>query len=302
MFDRDGTPVLLEANRSSHMLGEYLHFFGDERPFKLTAGVMNAADGPPCLLWRKDDPLPDADEDACFIGGYLAKHLRTPPLIANVDENQEPRDELLTRDGQRVRPGSIFRWWYGLPWTYERTGVRVINTNAAWVAVRDKQHCYETLKDATAFRVPHSFAVNSVSDARKTLAEHEELFKCGFVLKPRVGWGGHQVQVAQRGEEPQPFEGSYLLSERIIPELRQGRHWDVRAFVMAGEYLGGIVHSSSSANTNYWRGGQPEPLEAALSEQLATAALEATSRLEAAAAEIHSLSEPPVTELTTVSY
>ena len=193
MIDRDGTPVLLEANRSSHMLGEYLEFFGDERPFELTAAVINAVDGPPCLLWRRDDPFPDADEDACFIGRHLANSLRTPPLIANVEDNQEARSELLLRDGSRVRPGSIFRWWYGLPWDYERAGVRVINSNAAWVAVRDKHHCYETLHHARTFRVPQSYAVTSLSEVRQILADHDSVFQQGYVLKPRVGWGGQGV-------------------------------------------------------------------------------------------------------------
>ena len=55
MIDADGTPVFIEANRASHMLGEYLQFFGNERPFELVAGVMNRASGPPCLLWRRGD-------------------------------------------------------------------------------------------------------------------------------------------------------------------------------------------------------------------------------------------------------
>lgn len=302
IFDRDGTPVLLEANRASHMLGEYLHFFGDEKPFELTAAVMNAAPGPPCLLWRRGDPFPDADEDICFISRFLTKHLDEKPLIANVEDNSEPATELLTRDGQRVRPGSIFRWWYGLPWAFERSGVRVINSNAAWLAVRDKHVCYETLQSAKTFRVPRSFPVDSVADATRLLAEHADLFRNGYVLKPRVGWGGHAVQVADPGDPPHPFSDKFLLSERIIPALRNRRYWDVRAFVMSGVYLGGIIHSSSSGNTNYWRGGQPEPLEPDLSHRLEPAALEAVHLLDIAASAIHALPVPSASPLTVVVY
>ena len=72
LIDAEGAPVFIEANRASHMLGEYLRFFGNERPFELVAGLMNRAGGPPCFLWRRGDPFPDADEDACFIGGHLS--------------------------------------------------------------------------------------------------------------------------------------------------------------------------------------------------------------------------------------
>jgi hypothetical protein len=302
LVDADGTPVFLEANRASHMLGEYLHFFGNDRPFELTAAVMNRADGPPCLLWRRGDPLPDADEDACFIGRHLHKHLKQPTLICNVEDNQEPREELLTRDGRLVRPGSIFRWWYGLPWSYERAGVTVINPNAVWVAVRDKLACGDLLTDAQHFRVPTSFAVKDAADARRMLDEHAPLFRRGYVLKPRVGWGGYGVQVAEPGEDPREFQGNYVLSERIVPRLENGRFWEVRMFVMAGVCLGGIKHSSGKALTNYWQGGVPERLNDARFEQLAPAALEAVQLLDAAAARIHAQPAPAGSRLTEVDY
>src|SRR6516165_4853183 len=190
------------------MLGEYMHFLGNERPFELVAKVMNRQAGPPCLLWRRDDPLPDADEDAVFIGRHLSKYLREPPLIADVEDNQQPREELVARDGRRVRPGSIFRWWYGLPWTYERSGATVINPNSVWMVVRDKLVCSQLLAGAKSFRVPRSFAVESAADVRALLAGNPELFSDGYVVRPRVGWGGHGVQVAARGEEPRGVGGN----------------------------------------------------------------------------------------------
>lgn len=302
MFDRDGTPVLLEANKSSHMLGEYMHFHGDERPFELVADEMNRAAGQPCLLWRRSEPFPDADEDACFIGKYLAKYLRQKPVICNVEDNQEPRTELLSRDGERVRPGSIFRWWYELPWSYERAGVRVINPNCVWVTVRDKLACYRRLTSATQFHVPRCFAVESETEANQLLADHAGLFADGFVLKPRVGWGGYGVQVGSAGDAPWEFQGNYLLSERIHPPPRAGRYWDVRVFVMAGVYLGGVQYSSRGPLTNFFQGGEPGRLDDETSARLRPAALEAVQLLDAAADEVHRLPEPPESALMRVVY
>lgn len=302
LVDADGTPVFIEANRSSHMLGEYMQFVGDERPFELIAGVMNAPTGPPCLLWRRDDPFPDADEDACFIGRHLSKHLDRLPIICNVEDNQEPRDEIVARDGRRFCPGSIFRWWYGLPWTYERAGATVINPNSVWVAVRDKLLCGQALAGAKSFRVPQGFAVENVDDVRRLLAEHDDLFQKGYVLKPRVGWGGQGVQVADRGEEPRVVAGNYLLSERILPLRPDGRFWEARVFVMAGVYLGGIRHSSTSPRTNYWQGGTPGMLDETTTALLEQPALEAVRLLDAAAGKIHALPAAPESRLTEVVY
>ena len=302
LIDRDGTPVFIEANRASHMLGEYMQFMGNDRPFEITAGVMNRAAGPPCFLWRRHDPFPDADEDACFIGRHLEQHLDRPPVICNVEDNQEPRDELVARDGRRVVPGSIFRWWYGLSWTYERSGVTVINPNCVWMTVRDKLACSQTLIGAGSFRVPRCFAVENTSDARRLLAEHGRFFGEGYVLRPRVGWGGHGVQVADPGDEPRAITGGYVLSERIIPPRIDGRFWEARVFVMDGIYLGGLRHTSRSPLTNYWQGGTPEPLDNATSALLERPALEAVRLLDVAAERIHRLPEPPNSPLTNVVY
>jgi hypothetical protein len=302
LIDADGTPVFIEANRASHMLGEYMQFFGNERPFELIAGVMNRSDGQPCLLWRRGDPFPDADEDAAFIGRHLVKHLERPPVIGDVEDNHEPREEFTARDGRQVRPGSIFRWWYGLPWTYERSGVTVINPNCLWVAVRDKLLCSQTLTGALSFRVPQSFAVESADDVRRLLMKHQNLFVNGCVLKPRVGWGGHGVQVADFGDEPRPINGGYLLSERIIPRMVDGRFWEARVFVMAGVYLGGLCHSSRSPLTNYWQGGVPGRLDNETTALLEGPALEAVRLLDAAAEGIHRLLQSPASPLVSVDY
>ncbi len=301
MFDRRGEPVFLEANRASHMLGEYQELVGNDRPFALTAAAMNAAGGTPCLLWRAGDPFPDADEDACFIAARLMPHLREPPVICNVEANEDPRTELIDRDGRPVRPGSIFRWWYGLPWSYERAGVRVINPNCAWVAVRDKWRCSQAVQAAATFRTPRGFAVESAAEVSRILQEHADLFAEGYVVKPRIGWGGHGVQVAAKDEPPHRFSGKHLLQERIVPPLRTGRFWVVRAFVMAGEYLGGVCHTSTEPVTNYWQGGRAEPLPKEWSDALEPAALEAVALLDAAAAAIHELPVPE-SELTLVNY
>jgi hypothetical protein len=301
LIDAEGRPTLVEANKSSHMLGEYLRFFADERPFELIAARMNARPGTPCLLWRKGDPFPDADEDACFIARHLTPFLEQPPVVCNVEDNQRERPDLTTRDGRTVQPGSLFRWWYGLPWSYERAGTLVINPNCLWVAVRDKLRCTESLRAARSFRAPRSFGVESPEEATLLLEEHREVFADGYVVKPRVGWGGYGVQIAEPGERPRLFAGAYLLSERIRPQPWQGRFWDVRAFVMDGQYVGALRHASASPNTNFYQGGEPSRLDDATTALIEPAALEAVQLLDAAAEQIHR-GPIPQTALTHVEY
>ncbi|MGE5194746.1 MAG: ATP-grasp domain-containing protein, partial [Deltaproteobacteria bacterium] len=186
--------------------------------------------------------------------------------------------------------------------TFERSGATVINPNCVWVTVRDKLCCSETLAGAESFRLPRSFAVESADDVRRLVREHANLFANGYVLKPRIGWGGRGVQVADSGDEPRAIGGHYLLSERILTPRIDGRFWEARVFVMAGVYLGGLRHSSHSPLTNYWQGGTPGPLDDETTARLEQPALEAVRFLDAAADMIHRLPQPPDGPLTEVIY
>jgi hypothetical protein len=300
MLDEGGTIYFLEANRCSHMLWEYVESYGDEEPFRLTAAAMNAAGGVPYLLWRRQDQEGVGDETACWIGSRLARHLEHPPVIAFVEDNQQEREELLSREGTWGRPGSLFRWWYPLPWSCERSGVRVINPNSVWVVVRDKQRSYECLATARHFRVPWSSPVASTEEAVELIARHPERFARGWVLKPGTGFGGHGVQVGSPGSLPREVPDNSLLCERIVPPLENGRYWDVRVFVMAATYCGGLIRTSEKPVTNVFQGGRTSRLPDALAAKLEPATLEAVRLLDEAAAAVHALPVPVDSPLTRV--
>jgi hypothetical protein len=300
MFDRGGTPCFLEANRCSHMLPEYVAAYGDFGPFRLAAAVMNEAGGLPCLLWRRQDLVATDEENAAWIGSCLSRFLLRPPAIAFAEDNAEDRAELRTREGAWVRPGSLFRWWYPLSWSFERAGVRVVNPNAVWVVVRDKLASYGHLSGARHFRLPWSAAVGSVREAAEMIAGHGERFAAGFVLKPRTGFGGQGVRVGQPGSVPAEVPENSMLCERIVPPLNQGSYWDVRVFVMAGKYCGGLVRTSDRPVTNVFQGGRTSRLPDDLAARLEPAALEAVGLLDKAAAAVHALPQPPDSPLVRV--
>ncbi|MEI6667169.1 MAG: hypothetical protein WCP29_03360 [Acidobacteriota bacterium] len=302
MIDSDGVPVLLDANRSSHMMTEYLDLFGDDRPFELIAARINRCDGPPCLLWRRGEPFPEGGEDAPFIGRHLAAHLACEPIVCDVEDNQETRTTLTARDGRRIQPGSLFRWWYGLPWSYERAGVLVVNPNCAWTIVRDKASYAEYFSGSAHFRTARSFRVATPAAAGVVIEAHPDVFAHGYVLKPRVGWGGFGVQVGDPGDAPLPWTGDYVLCERVRPTPFCGRFWDVRVFVMDGEYLGGIRYSNTTPITNFHQGGTASRLDRALANQLREPALEAVRRIDHLADEVACLPAPPQTALVNVIY
>jgi hypothetical protein len=302
MFDRGGVPFLLEANRCSHMLQEYVEAYGDDEPFRRAAWSMNEAGGLPCLLWRKQDLEAGADENASWIGTRLAPFLDRQPVIALVEDNPPDSGELLTREGKWIRPGSLFRWWYPLPWSFERAGVRVLNPNAVWVVVRDKLVSYGQLAGAVHFQVPWSVGVASAGEAADVIARNGPRFANGFVLKPRVGFGGHGVQVGPAGSLPQEVPENSMLCERIVPPPDQGRFWDVRVFVMAGKFCGGLVRTSERPVTNVFQGGKTSRLPSALADRLEPAAVEAVRLLDAAAAAVHALPQPPTSPLTRVQW
>src|SRR5580704_12078073 len=108
MIRDDGVVFFLEANRSSHMLVEFVQLYGHAGPIAAVAQVMDQAGRPSCLLWRRKEDPAEHGEGACWIGAELSKHLSHRPLIAHVEDNQEERSDLMIGDGSRVHPGSVF--------------------------------------------------------------------------------------------------------------------------------------------------------------------------------------------------
>jgi len=274
------------------MLYEYVNTYNSFEPFRRTATLMNQTHGPPCLLWRHQDTEVEGEENAFWIGSCLTRFLEREPAIAFVEDIAKANGELVGRDGKPIQPGSIFRWWYPLSWLFESSGVRVINPNCVWVAVRDKIASYATVSCAKSFRVPKSFAVGSSAEARALISRNPAIFAHGFVVKPRTGFGGHGVQVGSLDEAPKEFAGNYMLSERIIPRLLNGYYWDVRVFVMVGKYVGGLVRLSSGPVTNIFQGGRVSPITDDLAALLEPAALEAVRLLDRAAADILAQPQP----------
>jgi hypothetical protein len=302
ILDQDGVLFFLEANRSTHMLWEFVAVYGHGEPFHQVASWMNAASGPPCVLWRRRDPNIDDVENAGWVGSWLSKFLNRAPLVAYVEDNQTEREELLTREGNWILPGSLFRWWYPLPWSLERSGVRVVNPNSVWLVVRDKMISYEYLARAEHFRVPWSAPVRDAAEAAEVIALHPERFGHGFVLKPRIGFGGHGVQVGPPGGVPREVPENGMVSERIVPNLRDGLYWDIRVFVMGGRYCGGLIRTSAQPVTNVFQGGKVHRLPDDLEERLGLAAVEAVQILDEKAAAIHRLPDIPDSHLTRVTW
>jgi glutathione synthase/RimK-type ligase-like ATP-grasp enzyme len=232
----------------------------------------------------------------------LTRFLEKEPVVAFVENTSKANGDLFTRDGEPILPGSIFRWWYPLSSSYELSGVKVINPNCVWVAVRDKLKSYATLSRAKAFRVPRSFAVSNSAQARELISRCTTTFSDGFVLKPRTGYGGHGVQVGALGDTVKEFTGKYMLSQRIIAAPWYDQFWDVRVFVMAGQYLGGLVRTSRDPVTNLFQGGQARPLADGLAALLEPAALEAVQMLDRAATVILGQPESLACSLTRVSW
>ena len=92
-----------------------------------------------------------------------------------------------------------------------------------------------------------------------------------------------------------------MLSQRIRPRAWKGRYWDVRAFVMDGQFVGALRHASVSPNTNFFQGGEPSRLDEATTALIEPAALEAVQLLDADADHIHR-APIPQTALTHVDY
>jgi len=292
-------PVLLDANKASHMLWEYLLLYRSDLPFRILAARLKGSASRPCFLLRRSDRPPGEPEDAAFVLSHVARHLDRPPHICYLESQANHGTTLLDAEGETVEPDVVFRWWYPLRSAFEHAGALVINSNALWTIVRDKMRCYRALQGAAAFRVPESYAVDNREELALVLSRNSAAFADGYVVKPRIGWGGHRVQVCDGGDLSGEVGPHFMVSQRIRPARDEwAPFWDVRAFVINGEFAGAVQYNSHRPVTNYHQGGLPTMPAPHVVELVRQASLEAVARIEKLASICTVDDDDPVLDVT----
>jgi glutathione synthase/RimK-type ligase-like ATP-grasp enzyme len=150
----------------------------------------------------------------------------------------------------------------------------VINPPKTCRLVKDKLRTIEVVRSRTTVNVPATFLFRDRKELLKLLSDRPAIFDHGFVIKPLNKSLGKGVYVLAPHERIPRISGPELLEEKITPKLEGRKYWDVRVFVVDGEFVGGIKRETVQRVTNISRGAKPYPIEKRLLKKLEGPALE----------------------------
>ena len=121
--------------------------------------------------------------------------------------------------------------------------------------------------------------IKNKSEIKDLLNEKE--FEQGFVIKPNDETEGKGIFIFNKNSKNIPqIRKEEILQQRIIPNLRKGKYWDVRVFVINGKYCGGFIRESKSRITNISKGAKAKKITPDIAKILKKPAERATKAIE----------------------
>ena len=188
----------------------------------------------------------------------LGEHFPTRQVIFEDQDYRTP--SLVDEEGGEFTPNALLFNTLSFAQLYQGEGFMVNPAEAIRITV-DKHLSNMVVSNLTDVQVPGNFMVFSGSGARRVADIMPDVGE-GLVLKPIFGWGGRGVHVWEQVPQQFPsFREAMILQNRVDLQLKDGRFWDVRCYVVDGRFCGAVSRVSESPVVNVSLGGRFHELE-----------------------------------------
>jgi glutathione synthase/RimK-type ligase-like ATP-grasp enzyme len=286
VFDGDEKPWFIEANGVPRTMYEFKQVYGNSLPIKKLAEKLDKIKGEKCIISDRGQRFRKNVENSLWMAKELNRFLEKPISICNYEDNLSKKNKLMDINGRFFKPSVIITWKHKIPKGISSDTCLIINSRKAAILVKDKIKTIEIIKKRTNVRVPATFLINNRNQLKKILIEKPWLFDHGFVVKPNNKTQGKGVYVLAPYEKIPRINGPELLEQRIIPDLEGRKYWDVRVFVVDGEFVGGIKRETVHRVTNISKGAKAYPIGKRLLRKLKKPALEVVKTIDIEAGKI----------------
>ncbi|MBR9681907.1 MAG: hypothetical protein GOV00_03875 [Candidatus Altiarchaeota archaeon] len=168
--------------------------------------------------------------------------------------------ELVDENGKNMLPNVLLFNLLSFAQIYQSSAF-MVNPKEAIRITTDKHLSTMIVQNLTEVRTPKNFMVFSGTGTKRVADQVLEQFETGMVLKPVFGWGGKGVTVWKKVPRDFPkFREPMVLQNRVDLELKDGKFWDVRCYVVNGKFCGAVTRTSKQPVVNMNRGGHFEKL------------------------------------------
>ncbi len=267
IIDKQNEPVFIEANSAPG--AKLLMGTGMTKPIEELAKVVGRrVRGRPeaAIVVRRKEK--DAGNDWKL--EQLNRFFPTHQCYFEYQDYRTP--ELVDEKGATFTPNALLFNLLSFAQVYNGNAF-MANPREAIRITTDKHLSAMIVRNLTDVRTPENFMVFSGAGAERISKQVLEKFKNGVVLKPIFGWGGKGVNVWEDFPSEFPrFREPMVMQNRIDLELKGGRFWDVRCYVVDGKFCGAVSRVSNDPVVNVRRGGSFEPVDEELEDLVASPA------------------------------
>ena len=283
---KDGKIYIIEGNSSPGGTLEYKSLYGNVKPLEdLAKHIKSNVDTPKVMLLYPKSFYERNKEIIHFKERLISKKLKCDICIYE-DRNH---GKFVDIHGNVFEPNVIITPRIKFKKIYKN--FIIVNPLSVSKITSDKYLFYKAMKKY-GLNTPETFLVLKKKRIIDLVAKNKHLFNSGLVIKPRCGFGGKKVHVLDSIKDLKNVKigkGWWVLQERILPELIDGKFWDIRIFVVGHRPVGGFIRVSKRPVVNLSRGGKAKKLSKKLFRKIAPIAKKASEAIEkyATKSEIH---------------
>ncbi|MBL7206354.1 MAG: hypothetical protein ISS36_02005 [Candidatus Aenigmarchaeota archaeon] len=270
----NGNPWFIEMNPHAYGAYSIKTISGEATPLKKLSNFTKKYKNFCALGWEEGKK-----ENTRWAANEL-RHYGTKTELCLVKENVRRRKYLKTVDGKVVEPDCVFKHGH-IGFHLRDSKAKIINPHY-FFHIADKWNTYKIIADKV-FRMPKTFLVKSRKQADDIIRKNGDVFKNGFVIKPRNKSKGRGCFVLEVGDKIPAIRGERILQQRLIPDLIKGKYyWDARVFVVNGEIAGSEMRVTEDKITNVARGAKPTIVPKKILEKVLGPSLKITKALDRA--------------------
>ncbi len=257
IINQDNQPVFIEANSFP---GLRFFMINNNHEFKPINDLAKALNSKPVIIYSlshlqtfkqsPDTQLAKLAKNDCRICVLTDQEIKNPP--------QRLKDIF----GKSVKEVDLLVSIPELRDKLEKDSkYRIINSSHLVKLTKDKWKTYRVIRCAKKLRTPISYLFRNQDNLRRILGM-TKWYEC--VIKPRYGQKGQGVAVIEDTAYLNRYainQGSWLVQERVNVHLDQGKYWDVRVYLVNGQFSYAVKRLSDQPVVNLSLGGQISSLE-----------------------------------------
>jgi len=249
IFDEKEKLYFLEANSVPGGMSDAENVFKGHQPMKEVAEFMKKQGKEQCVIST-------SRKNKFWVYNHLKKYLPNLRLCYR-ECNRNNRIYLIDVNNDRFKPSCIYRNGNLICNSFE-SKIPVINPKSVVYITLDKIKTYKLV--SRYVNIPEFYVIKN----KKQLDSKIKEFGSDYVIKGIFGSYGKETYISKKKDYSYPC----ILQKRIFPKKIKNKFWDVRVFLVNGNYSNAVVRLSKNPVTNFCCGAKAHPLPKRLENKL----------------------------------